>query len=162
MGFVADLSDAGDGGDQLFVSFDQGNNPDSNGTLAIIDTTTFDVTNIAVFDPPVPGAELTGTGGGHLFAFSPSADDGGSYIAQIDPMTATTVARDPVPGVVQGAGWAFGFWGGVFFTFTTPSQDALTTLVHRFDPVSKSVSQVAYGPNGDTIVGAGVSTCAPH
>jgi hypothetical protein len=64
-----------------------------------------------------------------------------------------------VLGVVQGAGWAFGFWGNAFYTFTTAGQMETTTLVHKFDPVKMTTVLVA--KNTDTIVGAGVSTCAP-
>ena len=139
MGFVANVSDAG-GGDageeeQLFVSLDVGGLTASNGELATLDTTTFDVTKIAFFSPAVPDAELTGTGDGRLFAFSPAATaEETTFIAQIDPETAKVIAADPVPGVVQGAGWAFGFWGGDFYTFTTPSTTDTTTVVNRSIP----------------------------
>jgi hypothetical protein len=159
MGFVANIGDASDGGETLFVAQDEGN-VDSNSILATIDTTSFVLTNIGPFNPPVNGAELTGTGGGRLFAFSPATAPTGSFIAQIDPTSASVIGEDPTPGIVQGRGWAFGFWGGDFYTFTTPSQSDAMTVVHQFNPVTKSIVQVA--SIGDTIVGAGVSTCAPQ
>jgi hypothetical protein len=164
MGFVANVGDAADGGETLFVSEDVGSveDPESDGVLATIDTTTFVLTTVGPFSPMVPSAELTGTGGGRLFAFSPAmSDPSDSFIAQIDPQTAKVIGEDPTPGIVQGSGWAFGFWGGDFYTFTTPPSNA-TTVVNRFDPVAKTVTQIATAPANVTIVGAGVSTCAPQ
>jgi len=168
MGFVANLEDGGssEAGEEetLFVSLDVGGLGAGNGELATLDTTSFDIDKIAFFSPSVPNAELTGTGDGRLFAFSPSMNDGGTFIAQIDPTTGKVIAADPVPGIVQGEGWAFGFWGDEFYTFTTPGTSSSNpadsmTVVHRFNPMTKTVTKVA--TSSDTIVGAGVSTCAP-
>jgi hypothetical protein len=159
MGFVADVAD---GGETLFVSQDTGHQVDNNGVLGTIDTTTFLLHSIGAFSPPATGAELTGTGDGRLFAFSPQSEDTGvsSFIAQIDPTNATILGEDPLPGVFQGDGWAFGFWGGNFYTFTSTGQEGPTTVT-RFDPHDKSVTVVDTILN-DNIVGAGVSTCAPQ
>ncbi len=165
MGFVAGAGDGGSGEageeEQLFLSLDV-NGINSNGELSTLDTTTFDVSRIAFFNPtPLLAAELTGTGDGRLFAFSPAESDGGtSTIDQVDPATAEVIGSDTLPGIVAGEGWAFGFWGGDFYTFTTASTTSATTLVNRFDPVSKTITLVA--TLADTIVGAGVSTCAPQ
>jgi hypothetical protein len=155
---VTDGGEAGPGDDTIYVSRDVGGIT-SNGELAIIDTTTFDLTNIAYFSPApgAAGAELTGTGDGRLFAFSPSDTPGASFLAQIDPVTAEIVAKDPLPGVTQGGAWAFGFWGGDFYLFTGAGGGS---EVHRFDPKSGKDKIVAKLTT-DTIVGAGVSTCAP-
>jgi hypothetical protein len=83
-----------------------------------------------------------------------------SFIAEVDPTTATVIAEDTLPGIIQGAGWAFGFWGGDFYTFTTDAVTDPTTRVHQFDPTMKTITQVA--TLADTVVGAGVSTCAPQ
>jgi hypothetical protein len=160
MGFVANVGDGGDAGETLFVSEDLGTNGAGNGVLATIDTETFLLTSIGPYSPVVSNAELTGTGDGRLFAFSPATTAANTFIAQIDPTNATVIGKDPVPGVVQGAGWAFGFWGGDFYTFTTPSETDRMTEVHRFNPVDKSVTLVT--SINDNIVGAGVSTCAPQ
>jgi hypothetical protein len=159
MGFVAGASDGGDAGEQLYIALDVGG-IGSDGVLSTLDTNTFAVTTIHMFIPNVDAAELTGTGDGRLFAFSPSLDDGGSFLAQIDPATANVVGEDPLPGIVQGEGWAFGFWGGNFYTFTTPSPDESTTVVHEFNPDKMTVTTIT--TLDDTIVGAGVSTCAPQ
>ena len=160
MGFVANVADGGDGGETLFVAPDI-NGLMANSALATIDTTTFVETTIGDFDPTVEAAELTGTGDGQLFAFSPAQNlDETSFIAQIDPATAMVIAEDTLPGIVQGAGWAFGFWGGDFYTFTTSSVTDTTTVVNQFNPTTKAITLVA--TLSDTIVGAGVSTCAPQ
>jgi hypothetical protein len=54
--------------------------------------------------------------------------------------------------------WAFSFWGGHFYLYT--SQGAGTTVTD-YNPNSGSVD-LNFMPNiGFDIVGAGVSTCAP-
>jgi hypothetical protein len=123
--------------------------------------------------------ELTGNGGGDLFAFS-GVDCGPiagcvasmttdciacstSSIAQLDKTTGKVVAVDVLRNFDQGDGWAFGFWGGVFYIFTAPETmpgvGATSSLVTRFDPATQSLQQVNTYPQ--KIVGAGVSTCAP-
>jgi hypothetical protein len=163
MGFVAGVSDGGDAGEQLFVSLDV-SGITGDGVLSTLDTTTFELTTIAKFVPSVDAAELTGTGDGRLFAFSPSMADGGSFLAQVDPATAKVIGQDPLPGIVQGEGWAFGFWGGNFYTFTTAGTASgptdMMTVVHEFNPATMTVTPIT--TLDDTIVGAGVSTCAPQ
>jgi hypothetical protein len=160
MGFVANVGDGGNGSETLFVApFPLDFAGDSS--LAKIDTTTFAFTRIGNFTPTVEGAELTGTGAGRLFAFSPAASPSEtSFIAEVDPVTAMVIAEDTLPGIIQGMGWAFGFWGGDFYTFTTDAIKDPTTRVHQFDPTTKAIVQVA--TLADTVVGAGVSTCAPQ
>jgi hypothetical protein len=55
--------------------------------------------------------------------------------------------------------WAFAFWGGDFWIFLQRSQDTSTT-VYRFVTATQTLSTVIAN-TGRTIVGAGVSTCAP-
>jgi hypothetical protein len=159
MGFVADTGDGGveggTDGETLFVSVQLNTGGD---VLYSIDTTTFALTRVGPFEPKIRSAELTGTGGGLLYTFS-SSPSGGSRIDRIDDTTAKVLAEYPLPGVDKGSAWAFGYWGGDFFTFTS---SGTTTVVHRFDPVMKIVEKVTTAPIGENIVGAGVSTCAPH
>jgi hypothetical protein len=153
MGYVADPAD---GGETLYIAGDM---PPS-GTLATIDTTTFTVAPIGTFFPvDVNRGELTGTGDGRLFTFYGTNGGTDSAIAQIDPKTAQVIASSPLPGVAQGQGWAFAFWGGDFYTFTAPGDH---TVVTRFRPSDNSITQVAQTAPGTVIVGAGVSTCAPE
>ena len=51
---------------------------------------------------------------------------------------------------------AFAFWGGDFWIFTSPGG---STTVTKYDPLTQG--ETAVTTLGSTIVGAGVSTCAP-
>jgi hypothetical protein len=138
---------------------------DSNSELATIDLDTFTVNPVAPFGEAggnsVSMAELTGTGGGQLFGFfAPSNNFPPSFIVQIDPKTAAIQSTVELPDVEEGNGWAFGFWGGDFYTFTAP--DDTTSVVTRYRPSDGTVTQVAAAPFGVEVVGAGVSTCAPQ
>jgi hypothetical protein len=65
-------------------------------------------------------------------------------------------------GVVPPMAWAFSFWGGHFYLYT--SQGAGTgngSDVTDYDPVSGSINTSFMKGIGFDIVGAGVSTCAP-
>jgi hypothetical protein len=161
MGYVGDTPDGGafggDAGETLYVAADV---PASNGTLGRINTGTFILTAVAPFSTGnIPMAELTGTGDGRLFAFY-SVGTFDSAIAEINPLTAQVIASSPLPGVAQGNGWAFGFWGGDFYTFTSPNGG--NTNVTRFRPSDNSITVVAQTAPNVLIVGAGVSTCAPQ
>jgi hypothetical protein len=128
----------------------------TGGALGTLDTMSFMVDEIAVTQPKIPSAELTGTGDGHLYAYYASGNTGGSTIAELDPMTGQVIAADPI-AADRGTGWAFAFWGGDFWIFTTPASEQTTLM---YDPVAKTSTVVAH--YGSSIVGAGVSTCAPQ
>ncbi len=145
--------------EQLFVAGDDTGNNGGNADLGSIDTKSYVLTDIAPFDDPVYRAELTGTGDGRLFAFWTNSDNLTSEIGEIDKTNGHLIGTDTVPGVFVGNGWAFGFWGGKFYTFTDPNGTG-SSSVDEFDPVSKAVRHVADYPQ--RIVGAGVSTCAPQ
>jgi hypothetical protein len=166
MGFAADPTT---GGETLFVAAGFTTTSETSTTLAAVNETTLSASIVGTLPSFVLGTELTGTGDGRLFGFySPSwatdsANDGPTYIAQIDPATATVIAQDgPLPGVTEGGGWAFAFWGGSFYTFTAPvidDQDPTSSIVQRYNPADGTVVDVATYP--EVIDGAGVSTCAP-
>jgi hypothetical protein len=160
MGFSANAVDASTP-ETLYVAGDpmDGNGNALPGILASIDTTTLGLTQIGQFNPPIIQAELTGTGSGELFAFY-ATDTNDSAIGQIDRNTAQVTGQANLPGVALGDGWAFAFWGGDFYTFTDPLMDQ-SSVVTRYRPSDGSIVQVATTP-GLTIVGAGVSTCAPQ
>ena len=148
-------TNAADGGEVLYVA-----DKATRGHLAILDTTTLALHLVGSFDPSVQSPELTGTGAGDLFAFY--ATDAGSAIAQIDRSTAHSIGNSPLLGVNQNLNYAFAIWGGDFYTFTgllTAQQGA--TEVTRFRPRDGSIVPVGQIV-GETIVGAGVSTCAPQ
>jgi len=127
--------------------------------LGSLDTTAFAVTPIATFSPPTLQPELTGTGAGKLYGFYATTMVD-SAIAEIDVTTAQLISTVGLPGVTQGVAWAFGFWGGDFYTFTAPGGPMSSSVVTRYRPADGSITQVATAPG--TIVGAGVSTCAPQ
>jgi hypothetical protein len=128
---------------------------DEASSLGTIDTKSFVLNVVGPFNPTISRPELTGTGDGRLFAFYQVTP--GSAIAQVDKSTAQVIAESRLPGVVQNSHWAFAFWGGDFYTFTGP---AGATDVNRFRLSDNSVTLVT--TLNASIVGAGVSTCAPE
>jgi hypothetical protein len=147
MGFSRDTSGTGE---TLYVA------SDAMDQLATIDTKTFALHIVGQFNPRIAGSELTGTGAGELYGFyATSMND--SAIGRIDKTTAHVMPEAMLPGVGQGSGWAFAFWGGDFYLFTAPSG---TTVVTRYRPADGSIVPVAR--IDQEIVGAGVSTCAPQ
>ena len=147
-------------GDQLtetlYVADSDFNNP-SKG-LASIDTKTFKLSTVGPFVPQLPRCELTGTGDGHLYAFCLNQGGAtGSILAEIDRASGKVVAQNNLKVGDQNNAFAFSFWGGDFYIFTSPSGPSTVT---KYDPVLKTETVVASHPS--TIVGAGVSTCAPQ
>ena len=149
MGFSTVL---GGPAEQLYVA-----NEDDPESLGVIDTTTFKLTRVADLDPLAMRSELTGTGDGRLFGFFQPEDQ--AEVGQIDKATGQLTGVDPLPGVDLGAGWAFGFWGGNFYLFTAPPPGNGSDVT-RFNPSDGSIAVLGHYPG--TIVGAGVSTCAPE
>lgn len=138
----------------------------SQGTLASINTSTLGIHVIGDFSPTATFSELTGSGAGDLFVFYLDNDSEMS-IAKVDKTTAQLTNILPLPGLDRGAGWAFVFWGGEFYTFTgavvtegTTRVALNATVITRISPVDGS--QEAVANIDDLVVGAGVSTCAPQ
>jgi hypothetical protein len=137
--------------EQLFIA------ADAPGTLGRIDTqNAFQILPVGIIHPDVTFAELTGTGDGRLYAFYGPTNDGDTWIAELDKVTGEILGQDTLPGVHRGTGWAFAYWGGDFWIFTTPQAQ----LTWHYDPLAKTATPVAH--YGASIVGAGVSTCAPQ
>jgi hypothetical protein len=150
MGYTGDLAT-----ETLFVC-DARFSGDSAG-LARIDTTTFGRTFVADFNPMLPRCELTGTSDGRLFAFCLPTSSPGSILAEIDPTTANVITETNLPLGAQSDAFAFAFWGGVFWVFLSPGGP---TTVSKYDPQTHELLDVS--TINSTIVGAGVSTCAPR
>lgn len=150
MGFAGQL----DAGDTLYVA-----NSDvaANESLGTIDTNTFVLSPIGKFDMLVGRCELTGTGDGRLFGLCMPLGGPGSALVQIDPATAHIMTYTHLNTGNSNAAFAYAFWGGDFWLFTSPGGASTVTL---FDPVAQTETAVA--TFGSTIVGAGVSTCAPE
>ncbi len=165
IGFGMGFSTNGAGPDEtLFIAGGQTISTTANTDFASISLPDYSVNDIGPFNPQINDAELAGTGDGRLFAMSAfdtvAAD---TTISEIDKTTGNVTGSDTVPGVIFGGAWAFGFWGGDFYTFTQPngqSDPTAPSVVTQYDPSSKNATVVASYPNA--IVGAGVSTCAPQ
>jgi hypothetical protein len=164
MGYVANGVDGGDdGGETLFIADAVLANtvtakPDSQG-LGFIDTTTYAAPGfVGPFTPVIPGPELTGTGDGRLYAFFTNAATSGSHIVEVDKTTGNILQDFPLKVGQAFDAYAFAFWGGYFWVFTATSGSP--TTVTRFSPTDLSEVNVTTMPQ--TIVGAGVSTCAPQ
>lgn len=128
-----------------------------SNALASLDTTTWTVTPIGAATPSLSGGELTGTGGGDLFAFFKYASDPSvAHLGQIDKTTGQLVSSVALPAAesIARTSFAVAFWGGDFYLFTDGN-------VAKYSPKTGK-TQTAYASlPGTDIVGAGVSTCAP-
>jgi hypothetical protein len=153
--FGMGFSGAADAGETLYVSESVNQNP----RLGSIDTTTFKLSVIGPFQPKAGGrCELTGTGDGHLYAFCLPQFGSGGDLVNLDPTNANIISEVSVGVGTSQDAFAYAFYGGVFYIFTGQTNQGST--VTEFDPVSLSTKTVATLPS--TIVGAGVSTCAPQ
>lgn len=109
------------------------------------------------------GSELTGTGDGKLYGFFTTVP---ATIAEISKGTGQILDAKPLAGVTAGEAWAFSFYGGDFYIYTAAGSNGGPPLankgsnVTRFSPTDGSIKVVKENL-GFTIVGAGVSTCAP-
>ena len=157
MGFAT--ASKGGSAEELFLS-------DTGGAgLAKLDTTSMRLTVVGSYDGELAGktSELTGTGDGKLYGFFVSAP---AQIAEISKGTAQIVSSKELPGVYAGNAWAFSFYGGDFYVYTSSDGSGGLPLggsgsdVTRYRPSTGAVD-IVKSKIGFKIVGAGVSTCAP-
>jgi len=112
--------------------------------------------------------ELTGNGNAELWAFFPSDTTGATdpKVGKLDKATGalsspyTLTALKGIP-----AAWAFAFWGGDYWVFLAKSSSGPIptpgkTVVYQVDGTNGMVKGMT-DTMTRTIVGAGVSTCAP-
>ena len=123
--------------------------------IAKIDTATMTLSFVGAYDTLTGSAELTGTGDARLFGFFLSTP---VKVAEIDKTNGHILSQAPQPTVNIGSAWAFAFWGGDFYLFTNPT--STTSQVDRYRP-SDGTTVTLQQNVGLSIVGAGVSTCAP-
>ena len=151
MGFSTDA--AGGSVDTLFIAGGSGpTQPTSQ--LAKLSTANFQAQPVGT----VTGwPELTGTGNAELWGFFPDAVS--PRIAQLDKTNGTAIKSYPLTTAGTPRAWAFAFWGGDFWVFLMKGTETSTT-VYQYDSATGALksNQLA---GGRTIVGAGVSTCAP-
>lgn len=128
--------------------------------LAKIDLKSMALTMLGDFSGSLEGqgAELTGTGDGRLFGFFTTQPN--ATLAQIDKGTGATSSATSLQGVNTGNAWAFSFWGGDFW-FYTSSGISPSTVTRKQSSTNGSISTAKADVGGFRIVGAGVSTCAP-
>lgn len=157
MGFSSETK--GSSNEVLFLS-------DSTGAgLGRIDTANYAFRFVGPYtgDLEGRGSELTGTGDGKLYGFFTTAP---ARIAEISKGTGQIVDSKELAGVFAGEAWAFSFYGGDFYVYTAAGSNGGPPLankgsnVTRYRPSDNSVTVVKENL-GFTIVGAGVSTCAP-
>jgi hypothetical protein len=152
MGFSTDTP--GGSAETLFVGGGQ-SQTQSSFTLARLDTTTMTATPIGT-QTALP--EMTGTGNAELWGFMPDASN--ARVVQFDKMTGAAAKTYMLPTLAGAmSGYAFAHWGGDFWVFLIRSGEASTT-VYQVDGMSGTIEGTT-PTTGRTIVGAGVSTCAP-
>ena len=150
--FGMGFSGAVDAGETLYIAGDG----TSVARLGSIDTQTLKLNVIGPFQSKAGGrCELTGTGDGRLFAFCLPQNGSGGDLVNLDPSTAQIISEVSVPVGTSSDAFAYAFYGGLFYIFTGSSGSTVST----FDPISLQTKTVA--SLASTIVGAGVSTCAP-
>lgn len=102
--------------------------------------------------------ELTGTGNAELWGFFPDA--AGTRVEQLNKTTGAALKTYQAPALAgMPAAWAFAFWGGDFWIFLMKTGETSTTVYQMNSMTGAITGQTAFP--GRTIVGAGVSTCAP-
>jgi hypothetical protein len=138
---------------------------DSNGAgLAKLDTKTLSLSFIGPYTGDLAGttSELTGTGDGKLYGFFVTSP---AQVGEISKATGDIIDPKPLPGVYAGNAWAFSFYGGDFYIYTSYEGGGLPrnsggSDVTKYSPSDGKV-EVVKSKIGFKIVGAGVSTCAP-
>ncbi|MCE9578386.1 MAG: hypothetical protein K8W52_34985 [Deltaproteobacteria bacterium] len=166
MGFVTDTS--GGNTEKLYLGGgDVSATP--GGQFAIVDPAAPTTATV----PPGSGLpndgelspELTGTGAAELFGFFPGVTT--AFVQQLDKATGhATGGKWNIAGGLGGTvrAWAFAQWGGYFYIFVTtdPGSGVLNSTVRRINRQTMQYETVPGFTNLPyTIVGAGVSTCAP-
>jgi hypothetical protein len=164
MGFSVDAP--GSDNETLYVSDNGGPGGDCSSSapgpgcmgrgLGTIDISTMILTALGPYTGPAAGynAELTGTGDGKLYGFFTTTP--GAY-GPIDKTNGATNAPASLPSVnAASGGYAFSFWGGDFYFYTEPNAHSIVTHLQSSTGMTTASPELSF-----TIVGAGVSTCAP-
>ena len=160
MSFVALAGQAGQAAkDQLFIAGMRPLDASFNfqAALGTIDTGSLATDRVGMLEGVSP--ELTGTGDGKLWVFLPTSRP--PRLDRLDPKSAATMETHALTSIESGnpRAWAVAFWGGDFWVFLQLAA-APSTVVHRIDGKTFT-STVSIANTGRSIVGAGVSTCAP-
>jgi hypothetical protein len=136
------------------IDFNSGMN--SQG-LGRIDHFNWDFEFIGPFSQnPGNAIELTPTGDGPLWGYFLDVPGPGGTLVEIDTNTGDIVQAFSASAGSPNSALAVAWWGGAFYVFTSGGSG---TTVTRVDPFMNTEAVVT--TTGLTIVGAGVSTCAP-
>jgi hypothetical protein len=128
--------------------------PANPATLAKLDVTTFQATQVGEVDG---WPELTGTGSAELWGFFP--DIAAPRVEKLNKASGVAMTTYPESLLASTpTAWAFAFWGGDYWIFLA-SDLAPTTVVYQVDGMTGAIKSMTQTVR--TIVGAGVSTCAP-
>ena len=150
MGFSTDTP--GGTTDSLFVG-GGGGQMASSFTLAKVNTAAMTAQMVGS-EPDLP--EMTGNSNAELWGFIPS--DTSARVVQFNKTDGSILTSFNEPTLAGSTnGYAFAHWGGDYWVFL--SQQAMTT-VYQVDHTSGAITSTTLAP-GRTVVGAGVSTCAP-
>jgi hypothetical protein len=150
MGFSTDT--VGGQTDSLFVG-GGAQQEESSYSLAKINTATM-TAQIVGSEPDLP--EMTGNSNAELWGFIPA--DTSARVVQFDKTDGSVITSFDEPTLAGTTnGYAFAHWGGDYWVFI--STQAMTT-VYQVDHTSGAITSTTPAP-GRTVVGAGVSTCAP-
>jgi hypothetical protein len=156
MGFSTNA--AGGTEDTLFVAGGPSGPVGATTTLAKLDVNSFSSQTLGTIQG---NPELTGTGSAELWGFFPDANAAGTKIAQIDKTTGAAIKTYPLNQLAgEPTAWAFAFHGGSFYVFLAKGGLDLFTTVYQVDAATGQLMDTR-PTNSRTIVGAGVSTCAP-
>lgn len=157
MAFATDKAGATD--ETLYVVGIENNNRGKG--LAKIDLGTMLLEPIGDFSDRLEGygAELTGTANAELYGFFTTLPN--ATLAAIDTGSGGTSKDVDLEGVSTGMAWAFSFWGGDFWFYTSPDGSRPSSVTQLHASTDGSIEVVKERVGDFTIVGAGVSTCAP-
>jgi hypothetical protein len=164
MGYVANADGSGE---TLYVARRDAalNSP---AILGYLSTDDFRLHLIGKISSAVVRAELTGTGSGRLFAYSPPfGSETQGQIGEIERSSGRVVASDLLDlPVLHDEGFAVAQWGGQFWIFRSGAErpGPYQSFVWRYRPTDQSLVPVgdpASMTDAQFVVGAGVSGCAP-
>ncbi len=136
----------------------------AGGGLAKVDMTKKTIVPIGNFsnDPNLKGqsCELTGTGNALLYGYFTTSPY--VRVAQLDKTNANAISDTALKGFAPPNDWAFSFWGGNFYLYAYPNASGSpNSSVIQYDPNTGALDLAYVANAGFTIIGAGVSTCAP-
>jgi hypothetical protein len=163
MGFVSDA--AGSSDERLFIAGGGSDAANNGGNIGYIDPMTYQATSVGPFARAENSPELTGTGMAELYGYYPGQHT--TYVSRINQQTGAddTSAKWALPSLsAQVVAWAFAQYAGKFYIFVSTDDSGaglnVKNQVYLLDPSTGSAT-VLLANTPYTVVGAGVSTCAP-